>query len=76
MNETCDRPILLQVLKSLYDLEIIDETAILQWAEEKGADEADQVFVKKAQPFIKWLKEAEAESSDDESEEDSASDTS
>ena len=66
----------MQVLKSLYDLEIIDETAILQWAEEKGTDEADQAFVRKAQPFITWLKEAEAESSDDESDGESGSDVS
>ena len=64
------------MLQSLYDLDIVAEEAILQWADEKGTDAADQAFVKKAQPFITWLKEAEAESSDDESEDDSASDAS
>ncbi|KAK9841354.1 hypothetical protein WJX74_004422 [Apatococcus lobatus] len=65
-----------KVLQSLYDLDVVAEEAILQWADEKGTDAADQAFVKKAQPFITWLKEAEAESSDDESDDDSASDAS
>lgn len=59
-------PLFAPILKELYDEEIATEDAILQWASEKeGADESDKEFLKKAVPFIKWLKEAEEESSEE-----------
>eukprot|EP00887_Chlorella_sp_A99_P001611 scaffold8.g1611.t1 len=62
----------LQALKALYDLDVIGEEALLQWAEEKAhASEEEKHFLAKAQPFIDWLKEAESEeeaSSDEEEE--------
>lgn len=61
-----------QALKALYDLDVIGEEALLQWAEEKAhASEEEKHFLAKAQPFIDWLKEAESEeeaSSDEEEE--------
>lgn len=59
-----------QLLKALYELDIISEEALMQWAEEKeNADESEKVFLKKAQPFLEWLQEAEEESSEDEDDE-------
>ncbi|KAE8684741.1 uridylate kinase isoform 2 [Hibiscus syriacus] len=51
-----------QILHLLYDKEILQEDALLRWADEKeGADEADKVFLKRSEKFIQWLKEAEEE---------------
>lgn len=57
-----------QVLKVLYDTEVVYEEAVLQWADEKKlADEEEKVYLKKAELFIEWLRDAEEEeSSDDE----------
>ncbi|WCJ43261.1 Translation initiation factor eIF-2B subunit epsilon [Euphorbia peplus] len=57
-----------EILKLYYDNDIIEEDAILRWADEKkDADESDKVFVKKSEAFIQWLKEApeEEEEEDD-----------
>ncbi|KAK8546463.1 hypothetical protein V6N13_067685 [Hibiscus sabdariffa] len=55
-----------QVLHLLYDKEILQEDAILRWADEKeGADESDKVFLKSSEKFVQWLKEAEEEDEDD-----------
>ena len=44
---------LLQILCFMYDKDIIEEDAILNWEDEKrDADESDKVFVKQAQKFI------------------------
>ncbi|KAB2048480.1 hypothetical protein ES319_A13G115800v1 [Gossypium barbadense] len=51
-----------QILHLLYDKEILQEDAILRWADEKeGADESDKVFLKRSEKFIQWLREAEEE---------------
>ncbi|CAI7934582.1 unnamed protein product, partial [Closterium sp. NIES-54] len=56
-----------QVLEALYDRDIVSEEAVMAWADEKQfADAADKVFVERSAAFIKWLKEAEEEESDDE----------
>lgn len=55
-------PIFVQILHLLYDKEIIQEEAILNWASEKeGADESDKIFVKQSEKFIQWLNEASEE---------------
>ncbi|XP_059312141.1 uncharacterized protein LOC132063565 [Lycium ferocissimum] len=55
-------PLFLEILHHLYDQEIIQEEAILDWASEKeGAEESDKIFVKKSEKFIQWLKEASEE---------------
>ena len=50
-----------KILHLLYDADVLSESAILAWADEKdGADEKDLIFLKKALPFVKWLREAKA----------------
>ncbi|XP_050344144.1 eukaryotic translation initiation factor 5 [Nymphalis io] len=63
------------VLKLLYDLDIVDEKTILEWAAKPSRKFAPKEVVadvlKRAQPFIDWLQQADEEdSSDDASEED------
>ncbi|XP_052190003.1 uncharacterized protein LOC127799817 isoform X2 [Diospyros lotus] len=54
--------IFLPILHLLYDKDILQEEAILNWASEKeGADESDKVFLKQTEKFIQWLKEAPEE---------------
>ena len=44
---------------------------LLQWASEKvDADEADKVYLKKAEALIQWLEEADEEGSDEADEDD------
>ncbi|CAJ2674542.1 unnamed protein product [Trifolium pratense] len=55
-------PLFAQILHYMYNEDIIEEDAILSWEDEKKeADESDKVFVKQAQTFIQWLKEAPEE---------------
>lgn len=60
------------ILKCLYDQDIIDENVIIDWGSKPSkkyvSKEESQKILKEAQPFIKWLEEADEES--DESEED------
>ncbi|CAN6575553.1 unnamed protein product [Malus baccata var. baccata] len=65
-------PVFDKILHQLYELEIIQEEAIMRWdAEKKNAEEADRVYVKQSADFIQWLREAEEEDEDeDEDEED------
>ena len=54
----------LQVLKLSYDMEVLEEDAIIMWADEKQmATEDDRKYLKKAAAFVSWLREAEAEGS-------------
>ncbi|KAL6566007.1 hypothetical protein OROHE_005062 [Orobanche hederae] len=51
-----------QILNLLYDEDILQEDAILNWASEKEeADESDKLFVKQAEKFVQWLNEASEE---------------
>ena len=51
-----------QVLKELYDGEVLSEEAILQWADEKAeATEEERAFLSKAAPLIQWLRTAESD---------------
>ncbi|GER55176.1 translation initiation factor eIF-2B subunit epsilon [Striga asiatica] len=51
-----------QILHLLYDKDVLQEEAILNWASEKEeADESDKLFVKQAEKFIQWLNEASEE---------------
>mmetsp|Transcript_1893 Transcript_1893/g.5530 ORF Transcript_1893/g.5530 Transcript_1893/m.5530 type:complete len:764 (+) Transcript_1893:77-2368(+) len=50
-----------QVLKQLYDHDVLVEDALLAWADEKAeASAEDKVFLQKAAPFIEWLRTAES----------------
>ena len=58
-----------QLLEVLYDKDVVEEDAFLQWAQEKEhGDEEDRIFLNKAQHFIDWLQAAEEESDDEEGE--------
>ncbi|XP_073310206.1 uncharacterized protein [Primulina huaijiensis] len=55
-------PVFEQILPILYDKDILQEEAILNWAAEKEeADESDKVLLKQAEKFIQWLNEASEE---------------
>ncbi|TQD70650.1 hypothetical protein C1H46_043820 [Malus baccata] len=63
-------PVFDKILHQLYELEIIQEEAIMRWdAEKKNAEETDRVYVKQSAAFIQWLREAEEEEEDEEDEE-------
>lgn len=62
----------LQLLEVLYDQDVLEEDAVLQWAQEKEhGDEEDKVFLKKAEKFIEWLQKAEEETDDEDADEES-----
>ncbi|XP_039248292.2 eukaryotic translation initiation factor 5-like [Styela clava] len=65
-------PKVMHILKELYDLDIVDEEVMLEWGEKPSkkyvTKELSRAIHEKAAPFIKWLKEAEEESSDEEDE--------
>lgn len=62
------------LLKLLYDLDVLQEASILEWADKVSkkyvSKEVSQEIHDKAAPFIKWLKEADEESSESEEESD------
>lgn len=62
------------ILKLLYDEDILEEKAILDWdskiSKKYVSRELSEEMHAKAQPFIKWLKEAEEESESEEEEDD------
>jgi translation initiation factor 5 len=61
------------ILKLFYDSDILDEKVLLEWGskvqKKSVGKEVAQEIHEKAQPFIKWLKEAEEEESDSDEEE-------
>lgn len=58
----CFEAVFQQVVKLLYDDDIIEEDAVLVWADEKQmAEEDERKYLKKAAAFIAWLREAESE---------------
>lgn len=62
-------PLFTKIMWHLYDQEVLQEDAILRWDDEKkDADELDKVFVKQAEKFIQWLREAPEEDDDKEEE--------
>eukprot|EP00112_Aurelia_sp_Birch-Aquarium-sp1_P012903 Seg272.2 transcript_id=Seg272.2/GoldUCD/mRNA.D3Y31 product="Eukaryotic translation initiation factor 5" protein_id=Seg272.2/GoldUCD/D3Y31 len=58
------------ILKSLYDNDYVEEEVFLQWGSKVSkryvSKEVSTVIHKKADPFLKWLKEAEEEDSEEE----------
>lgn len=61
------------ILKMLYDADILEEKALLEWAGKVSkkyvSRDLSEEIHNKAQPFINWLKEAEEEESESEEEE-------
>jgi len=65
------------LVKTLYDLDVIDEEVVLEWAADKDAaieedtlSPAHRLVYKHVQPFVEWLQAADEESSEEESESD------
>lgn len=57
----------MQVLKLLYDQDVVEEAAFMAWAAEKEhAEVHERVYVEKAGEFISWLREAEEEEASEE----------
>lgn len=56
------------ILKGLYELDLIEEEVMIEWGSKPSrkyvSKELSAEILAKAQPFIKWLKEAEEESED------------
>ncbi|OCT64936.1 hypothetical protein XELAEV_18041175mg [Xenopus laevis] len=61
------------ILKEMYDADLLEEEVIISWAEKPSKKYVSKELAKdiraKADPFIKWLKEAEEESSGGEEDE-------
>lgn len=56
-----------QLLKVLYELDIVSEESFMAWAKEKEhAEEEEKEFLRSAEPFLQWLEEAEEETSSEE----------
>ena len=50
----------------MYDGDVVEEGALLAWADEKAAAaEEERTFLVRAADFITWLREAEEEESED-----------
>lgn len=67
-------PKVAHILKSFYDMDIIEEEVLIEWAEKVSKKYVSKEMAKeihaKAKPFIDWLRQAEEESSDGEDEDD------
>ncbi|KAJ3056961.1 hypothetical protein HK097_002339 [Rhizophlyctis rosea] len=65
-------PKVAMVLKALYDEDLVEEEVMLAWGEKASKKYVDRKVSKeireKAQPFLNWLKEAEEEDDDEDSE--------
>ena len=53
------------VVRVLYDYEIVAEDTILWWAKKGAHPKGKNVFLRDMEPFIKWLEEAEEEEEED-----------
>ncbi|XP_065060480.1 eukaryotic translation initiation factor 5-like [Rhopilema esculentum] len=66
------------VLKCLYDSDYVEEEVFLQWGSKVSkryvSKDIAEAIHKKAEPFLKWLKEAEEESDEDDEENDAGVD--
>ena len=60
------------LLKTLYDADVLDEATLLAWADKPTkkfvAKEDNKAIIAAAAPLLKWLREAEEETSDEDDE--------
>lgn len=58
-----------KLLKAFYDADILEEEVLLEWGAKPTKKyvnkEESKMIIEKAEPFLKWLKEAEEEESDE-----------
>jgi len=47
------------ILQLLYELDVIEEDAIFQWEQHRLKQGSEVAILQRAQPFLKWLHEAE-----------------
>lgn len=66
IHESILLPKVPHILKALYDLDLVEEEVMIEWGSKPSrkyvSKELSAEILAKAQPFIKWLKEAEEES--------------
>ena len=73
LEEMCEEPngirfrqLFPNIIKALYDYDVVDEEGFLQWAEEKQhADAEDRKYLDASAKFIQWLQEADEEDDSD-----------
>jgi len=72
VHEVVLMPRVPHILKALYEEDILEEEVLFEWAKKVSkknvSKETSAKIHEKAQPFIKWLKEAEEESESDDDE--------
>ena len=72
VHEAVLMPRVPHILKALYEEDILEEEVLFEWAKKVSkknvSKETSAKIHEKAQPFIKWLKEAEEESESDDDE--------
>lgn len=56
-------------VSSLYQKDVLSESAILFWYEKGASSMGKTMFQKQMEPFINWLKTAEEEESEEDDEE-------
>jgi len=54
-------PKVAHILKALYEADIVEEESIFDWSKKAAKKESAKEIYAKAEPFIKWLAEAEEE---------------